>query len=95
MTITAMSAFLYLFVCGDLPALTTYGHTHMPIAPVGWQDMPAFFRFPHRHTMPEPVLYKGQARPKFFGVEGEREGKAAPFVHKRGASPSHHPFMVS
>ena len=25
---------------------------------------------------------------KFFGVEGEREGEAAPFVHKRGASPS-------
>lgn len=32
---------------------------------------------------------------KFFGVEGEREGEAAPFVYKRGASPSHHPFMVS
>ena len=30
-----------------------------------------------------------QAPIKFFGVEGEREGEAAPFVHKRGASPSH------
>ena len=36
-----------------------------------------------------------QALIKFFGVEGEREGEAAPFVHKRGASPSHHLFMVS
>ena len=30
-----------------------------------------------------------QALIKFFGVEGEREGEAAPFVHKRGAFPSH------
>ena len=44
--------------------------------------------------MPEPAG-KGQIRAKFFGVEGEREGEAAPFVHKRGASPSHHLFMVS
>ena len=33
-----------------------------------------------------------QALIKFFGVEGEREGEAAPFVHKRGASPSHLSF---
>ena len=38
-----------------------------------------------------PRAGKGQIRAKFFGVEGE----AAPFVHKRGASPSHHLFMVS
>ena len=43
--------------------------------------------------MPEPAG-KGPARAKFFGEEGEREGEAAPFVHKMGASPSHHPFRV-
>jgi len=34
--------------------------------------------------------HRAQDRPgkKFFGEEGEREGKDAPFVHKRGASPS-------
>ncbi|MDY2666896.1 hypothetical protein, partial [Desulfovibrio sp.] len=47
-------------------------------------------RFSHQYTMSEPAG-KGQIRAKFFGVEGE----AAPFVHKRGASPSHHLFMVS
>ena len=33
-----------------------------------------------------------QALIKFFGVEGEREGEASPFVHQRGASPSHLSF---
>lgn len=50
MTITAMSAFLYLFVCGDLPALTTYGHEHTPIAPVDRQNLLGFFPVFHTNT---------------------------------------------
>ena len=88
MTITAMSAFPYLFVCGDLPVpegISYARRTGGPAEPAG-----LFSRFPHQYTMSEPAG-KGQIRAKFFGVEGE----AAPFVHKRGASPSHHLFMVS
>ena len=65
-----------------------------PVAPVDRQDMPCFSRFPYPKYCPG-LQHEGQARAKFFGVKGEREGEAAPFVHKRGASPSHHPFMVS
>ena len=92
MTITAMSAFPYLPVCGDLPVpegISYARRTGGPAEPAG-----LFSRFPQQYTMSEPAG-KGQIRAKFFGVEGEREGEAAPFVHKRGASPSHHLFMVS
>ncbi len=92
MTITAMSAFPYLPVCGDLPVpegISYARRTGGPAEPAG-----LFSRFPQQYMMPEPAG-KGQIRAKFFGVEGEREGEAAPFVHKRGASPSHHLFMVS
>ncbi len=44
--------------------------------------------------MSEPAG-KGQIRAKFFGVEGEREGEAAPFVPKTGASPPQNLFLVS
>ena len=57
------------------------------------QHAPHFSSGTCQDTMPEPEG-KGQARAKFFGVEGECEGEAAPFVHKRGASPAHHPFIV-
>ena len=89
MTITAMSAFPYLPVWGDLPVpegISYARRTGGPAEPAG-----LFSRFPHQYTMSEPAG-KGQIRAKFFGVEGEREGEAAPFVHKRGASPSHLSF---
>ena len=90
MTITVMSAFQFLSFTG---IFRYFGHMPAPVAPVDRQDMPCFPRFPCPQNCPG-LQYEGQARAKFFGEEGEREGEAAPFVHKRGASPSLHPFLV-
>lgn len=53
MTITAMSAFPYLFVCGNLPVpegISYARRTGGPAEPAG-----LFSRFPHQYTMSEPA----------------------------------------